>query len=186
MANRVWLALTGLTLLAGGGAEVCAGLGVFGRGPAGRTPILLARSGWMPAHRWLWPSAAAVSCAVAMLGLGWLIAQVRRRALRRLAMGDTDSPTRMAARVATRAVRADVTSYPGVRDVRARLLGSGRRPLIRLDVTCEDLAALGELAQRIHDDAMVRLRVTLDRRDIRGVVDFRVRRRGAAGGRRVV
>jgi hypothetical protein len=94
--------------------------------------------------------------------------------LRRLAMGDARAGgTRMAARVATRAITADVRSYPGVRRVRARLSGTARRPSIRVRVTCDDRADLTELARRIRDDAMVRLRTTLDREDLGGVVDFR-------------
>lgn len=174
MRNRVCLALTGVILLAIGATALAAGFGVFGGEDAGRAPILGAMSRWVPAHRWRWSSVAATSCAVALLGFGWLTAQVRCRALRRLAMGGTGPATRMAVRVATRAIKADVTSYPGVRDVRATLLGSRRRPMIRLNVACDDLTELGELARRIHDDAMVRLRLTMDRRDLRGVVDFRV------------
>jgi hypothetical protein len=177
--DRVCLAVTGLVLLAAGGAVVAAGLGALGGEAAARAPVLGTMSGWAAAHRWFWPSATAASCAVALLGFGWLTAQVRGRVLRRLAMGDTGPATRMAVRVAVRAITADVTSYPGVRHVRATLCGSGRRPRIRLSVTCDDLTELGELARRIHDDAMVRLRLTLDRADLRGVVDVRVAPRPA-------
>ena len=101
-------------------------------------------------------------------------------------MGDAESgATRMAARVATRAITTDVTSYPGVRRARARLVGSDRRPWIRVDVTCDDTADLMEVGARIRHDAMVRLRTTLDRQDIGGVVDFRVIRAEPVRDRRV-
>jgi hypothetical protein len=182
MRNRVWLALTGLMQLGAGGAAVAEGSGAFGREHADRPILTGETSRWVSAHVWFWPSVAVGACAVAVLGFGWLIAQARRGMLRRLAMGDARAGgTRMAARVATRAITADVRSYPGVRRVRARLSGTARRPSIRVRVTCDDRADLTELARRIRDDAMVRLRTTLDREDLGGVVDFRTIRDQPAG-----
>jgi hypothetical protein len=183
MRNRVWLAFTGLVLLAAGGAVAAGGLGAFGRAYAAR-PLPDPR--WIAAHRPFWPAVAAAASVVALLGFCWLTVQVRGRRLRRLAMGDAGSgTTRMAARVATRAITTDVTSYPGVRRVRTRLVGSGRRPRIRVNVTCDDDADLMELGERIRYDAMVRLRTTLDRQDIGGIVDFRVIRAEPVRDRRV-
>jgi hypothetical protein len=184
MWNRVWLTLTGLLLLGAGGATLVGGLGAFGRD---RRLVTGAMSQWIVAHWWFWPSMAGGSLAVAMLGSGWLAAQWRCRSLRRLAMGDARAgATRMAARVATRAIAADVTSYPGVRRVSTRLSGSARRPSMRVRVMCEAGVDLDELSWRIRDDAMVRLRTTLNREDLGGVVDFRVKRDDRAWERRVV
>jgi hypothetical protein len=182
VGNRVCLVLTGLVLLGAGGAALLSGV----RGP--RRPIVTgAMSHWMAESLWFWPAVASGSLAVAMLGSAWLAAQWRCRTLRRLAMGDARAgATRMAARVATRAIAADVTSYPGVRRVSTRLSGSPRRPSVRVRVTYEEGVDLGELAWRIRDDAMVRLRTTLNREDLGGVVDFRMKRDDRTGGRRVV
>lgn len=172
MGNRVWLALTGLVLLGAGGMTLAGGLGAFGRD---RPLITDEMSHWMAVNPWFWPSAADGSLAVAMLGSGWLAAQWRRRTLRRLAMGGTRAAaTRMAARVATRAIMADVMSYPGVRQVRTRLCGTARRPAMRVRVTCDAGVDLDQLTWRIRDDAMVRLRTTLNRDDLGGVIDFRL------------
>jgi hypothetical protein len=169
MRDRTSLACAGLALLAAGGASLACGLGGFGPEPAARTLL--------GASPWLRPSAAVIGCAVAGLGLAWLAAQVRRRTLRRIAMGDEHAgATRMAARVAVRAVTADVASYPGVRRARVRLLGSERNPWVRVRVTCDDRSDLTDLRRRIRDDALVRLRLALDRRDIAGMVDFHVGR----------
>ncbi|MDN3351665.1 alkaline shock response membrane anchor protein AmaP [Actinomadura sp. DC4] len=182
MGNRVWLALTGLVLLGTGGTTL--GLGVF---RPGRPLVTGATSRWISAHPWFWASVSGVALAVAMLGTAWLSAQWRRRTLRRLAMGDARAgATRMAARVAARAIAADVTSYPGVRQVRTRLAGSARRPSMRVLVMCDAEVDLAELSWRIRDDAMVRLRTTLNRDDLGGVVDFRMKRADPAGARRVV
>ena len=184
MWNRVWLALTGAVLLGAGGTTLVGGLGAFGRD---RPLITNAMSHWMAAHPWFWPSVAGGSLALAMLGSGWLAAQWRCRSLRRLAMGDARAgATRMAARVATRAIAADVTSYPGVRRVSTRLAGSARRPSMRVRVMCDAGVDLDVLAWRIRDDAMVRLRTTLNREDLGGVVDFRVKRADRVRERRVV
>jgi hypothetical protein len=171
MWNRVWLALTGLVLLAAGVAALAGGLGASG----GEHVLTGAMSRWVAARLWFWPAVAAGTCTVAVLGFGWLTAQWRCRTLRRLAMGGArGEPTRMAARVATRAITADVTSYPGVRQVRTHLYGNARRPRVRVRVLYDPEADLAELAVRIRDDAMVRLRTTLDREDLGGVIDFRM------------
>jgi hypothetical protein len=182
MGNRVWLTLNGMALLGVGGAALIESV------LAPHRPILTGgASRWMAHSLWFWPSAASGSLAVAMLGSAWLAAQWRRRSLRRLAMGDARAgATRMAARVATRAIVADVISYPGVRRVRPRLSGSARRPAMRVRVMCDADADLGELAWRIRDDAMVRLRTTLNRTDLGGVIDFRVKRADPDRGRRVI
>jgi hypothetical protein len=181
MGNRVWLALTGVTLMGAGGAALAESF------MAPHRPLVTAEaSRWMAGSLWFWPVAASASLAVAMLGSVWLAAQWRCRTLRRLAMGGARAgATRMAARVATRAIAADVTSYPGVRRVATRLSGSPRRPAVRVRVTC-DTFDLDELAWRIRDDAMVRLRTTLNRDDLGGVVDFRVRRDDRKDDRRVL
>src|SRR5262245_56639552 len=182
MGNRVWLALTGLMLLCGGGMTLATGVS----GP-GRPLVTGAVSRWVMAHLWCWPAVTAGSLTVAMRGSAWLAAQWRSRTLRRLAMGDARAgATRMAARVATRAISADVTSYPGVRRVRTLLSGSARRPSVRVRVMCDAEVDLAELAWRIRDDAMVRLRTTLNREDLGGVVDFRMKREVPAWERRVV
>lgn len=182
MGNRVCLALTGLVLLVTGGATL-----VNGAQEPYRPLVTGALSRWMTASLWFWPAVACGSLGVAMLGSAWLTAQWRRRSLRRLAMGDSRADaTRMAARVATRAIAADVTSYPGVRRVSTRLSGSARRPAVRVRVTYEEGVDLGELAWRIRDDAMARLRTTLNREDLGGVVDFRMKRDDRAGERRVM
>lgn len=182
MGNRVWLALTGVTLLGGGGAALAESVVA-----PDRPLVTAAASRWMAGSLWFWPVAASGSLAVAMLGSVWLAAQWRCRTLRRLAMGDARAgATRMAARVATRAIAADVTSYPGVRRVIIRLSGSSRRPAMRVRVTCDAGIDLDELAWRIRDDAMARLRTTLNRDDLGGVVDFRVRRDDRTDDRRVL
>lgn len=173
MLNRVWLALTGLTLLGGGGAGLAPGCGAFGRRWANRPIWTAGMSRWVAAHGWFWPAAAAVAGAVAAMGAGGLIVLGRRRRLRRLAVGDARSgATRMAARVAVRTVIADVTAYDGVHEVRARLAGRAAGPRMLLRVTCSADADLAALGRRIRDDALIRLRATLAREDLTGVVIF--------------
>ena len=175
MRNRVWLALTGLVMLGAGGTALADGLGMFGRERADTPLFTGVMSQWVSTHIWFWPGVAAGACAVTVLGAGWLVAQARGRTLRRLAIGDPRSrATRMAARVASRAVIADVASYPEVRRARVRLSGKAGRPRIRLRVTCDDRADVAELGRHIRDDALARLRTTLEREDIVGIVVFRV------------
>lgn len=183
MANRVWLAVTGLVFLAAGGAVPAAALGAFGRARAHRPICTRAMSRWVAAHAWLWPALVAAGCAVALLGIWWLAAQGRGVVQRRLAMGGAGSEaTRMGARVALRAISADVGSYEGVRAVRARLTGPPTRPRIRLRVTCDEDADLAGLARRIRREALAGLRTTLDRADLTAVAVFAVEPARPAGG----
>ncbi|WP_460338675.1 alkaline shock response membrane anchor protein AmaP [Actinoallomurus acanthiterrae] len=175
MTNRMGLAPTGLVLLCAGGTALAAGLGAFGPRRAHRPIWPAAASRWVAAHGWFWPTAAAIAGTVALLGAGWLVALARSRRLRRLAIGDARSGrTRMAARVAVRAIVADVTAYDGVHAVRARLTGRAVAPRMLLRVTCPADADLAGLGRRIRDEALARLRAALARDDITGVVIFDV------------
>lgn len=175
MANRVWLAVTGLAFLAAGGAVPAIALGAFGSARAHRPVCTAVMSRWIAAHARLWPALVAAACAVALLGIWWLAAQGRGVVLRRLAMGGPGAgATRMGARVAVRTIGADVGSYAGVRAVRCRLAGRPARPGVRLRVTCDEAADLAGLAVRIRREALAALRATLDRADLAGVVIFAV------------
>lgn len=179
MTNRAWLAVTGLLLAGAGGSVPAAALGVFGRARAHRPLCTAAMTRWLAAHARLWPALVAAACALALLGICWLAAQGRGVVLRRLAMGGPASDaTRMGARVALRAISADVGGYDGVRAVRARLAGRPTGPRLRLRVRCDQDADLAGLALRIRREAMAGLRVTLDRTDLTAVVVFAVERAG--------
>ncbi len=193
MANRLWLAVTGLVFLAAGGAVPAAALGAFGPERAHRPVCTAAMSRWITAHARLWPAVVAAGCVVTLLGIGWLAAQGRGVVLRRLAMGGPGADaTRMGARVAVRTIGADVASYEGVRAVRGRLVGRPARPRVHLRVTCDETADLAGLAVRIRREALAALRATLDRADLTAVVVFAVEparpareeRADKAGGRR--
>jgi hypothetical protein len=183
MTNRVWLALTGLTLLGGSGMALATGWGAFGRRCAHRPIVTAGMARWMPAHGWFWPAVATAAGAVAVMGAGRLLTLCRGRRLRRLAIGDARSgATRMAARVAVRTAEAEVMAYDGVREVRARLAGRAARPRILLRVTCTADTDLAGLGRRIRDEAMVRLRAALARDDITGIVIFHVGHEQAGAG----
>lgn len=173
MRNRVWLAVAGSMLAAAGGTALAAGLSAFGPHIAGLPLWTDAMSAWIVTHGWYWPLVAITGCVVALLGLAWALGQLRGRRLSKMAVGGGIA-TRMAVRVATRAISADVCSYLGVRRTRVRFTGTRRRPQVVLRVTCDERADIADLSRRIHDDALVRLRTTLERDDLGGVVDFRL------------
>ena len=77
--SRAGLILTGLILLAGGGAALARSLGAFptvlGRSTA---PLLShAQTRYPTGHAWVWPVAAVAAAVIALLALWWLAAQTR-------------------------------------------------------------------------------------------------------------
>lgn len=186
MGNRLLLALAGLALLGAGGGGLARGLGAFGRSGADRPVWTVAMSHEALAYGWFWPLVAGLACALAALGLGWLLGQRRGRTLRRPVVGAGDRAPRSATRAAVRAVTADVATYPGVRRVRARLCGPVASPRVRIRVTCADDADLALLGRRVRDEAIARLRAALERDDLVGVLVFRVTRDDRAPERHAV
>ncbi|MGP4022218.1 alkaline shock response membrane anchor protein AmaP [Actinomadura sp. 3N407] len=174
--NRTGLTLLGAVLAAGGGAGLARGLGVFGDGRAS-APVLTdqARS-FADDNGWFWPAVAAAAVVLALLGLAWLLAQARTGRLPGLALEpDAEAgTTRLSAKAVTGALEAEVGEYPGVRKVRARLIGSSKRPELWLNVAYGQLADPAELRRRVQDEAVPRLRAALERDSVPTVVRLRL------------
>jgi hypothetical protein len=176
--NHVGLTLLGLLLLAAGAYGLARGLGTFGGGQADDTLITGAMRRYADAQSWFWPAVAAAGVVLGLLGLTWLMAQVRSEALPNLALEDgrdgTGGTTYLSSRAVTQALEDEIASYQGVRGVRARLLGRSKRPRLRLNVQYAREADVVALRRRIDEEAVARLRTALERDALPTVVQLRL------------
>ncbi|MWA03967.1 alkaline shock response membrane anchor protein AmaP [Actinomadura sp. LD22] len=174
--NRTGLVLVGALMVAAGGAGLARGAGAFGGDRAGGLVFSGTVRRYAADHGWFWPAVAAAVIVLALLGLAWLLAQGRTGRLPGLAVEPDPSGgrTRVSAKAVTDALEAEVAEYPGVRTARARLIGSSRRPELRLNVTYLRRADPAELRRRIEDEGMPRLATALGRPSIPAVVRLRL------------
>lgn len=167
--NRLGLALTGILLLLGGGYLVARSLGAFGAGQAEQQLYPTGTADWIHQQRpWLWITIAVVAIALIVVGLRWLLVQLRTDGLNRISL-DTDHTgeqysgrSELPAGALTSAVGAEIDSYPGVGKVHVKLTGKPDRPELRLQVTVDPDADLGRIRRRITDEALAHARTALD------------------------
>ena len=202
-ANRTLLALAGIVLLGGGVLVLIGGLNLDSRWHLGlphgwpltdpHQAVLTAaqRSRWRD-HSWWWPVVFGGLAVGALLCLWWLLAQLGRGRA-----GDLPVPTPDTARAASRrrrrrrgartlvrgdalalAVGADIEQLPGVARARARLLGSARRPRVRLALTLTPGTGPEELLRTLGRGPVATARTTTGLAEL--PVDVRIR---AEGGR---
>jgi hypothetical protein len=113
--NRVVLTLLGLLVLAAGGLGIAAGVGAF---PGSPDPRVLPGSvrGFAASTPWFWWAVAGASLLLALLGLFWLVAQLRsdRRSLLDLTRDAADGTTTVHGAALTSAVVEEVERIRGV------------------------------------------------------------------------
>ena len=178
--NHVGLTLLGLVLLAAGLLGLARGAGLFGRDAAADPLITDGMRRFAAGNGWFWPVVAAAAVVLALLGLTWLLAQARSERLPGLALepDPSDGATRLSGRAVTSALEEEVAEYPGVRGVRASLLGTSARPRLHLSVAFGAGADLAALRRRIGEEAVPRLREALERDSLPAVVKLRLLSRG--------
>ncbi|QFG24347.1 alkaline shock response membrane anchor protein AmaP [Actinomadura sp. WMMB 499] len=172
--NRTGLIALGVVLLGAGGVGLARGAGLFGDETARvLSPGVRA---FAEDNAWFWPVIAAAAVLLALLGLLWLIGQLRTHRVPALSMEPDphDGKTRLSAKAVTGALEREIEEYPGVRRVRARLLGSSRRPELRLNVTYGQRADPAELRRRIQEEGVPRLCAALERETVPTVVRLRL------------
>ena len=159
--NRIVLTLLGIVVLGAGVAGLLVGAGVFGSSAAHTALVTDATRSY--AHRnagWYWGAFAGSAVLVAVLALWWLIAQSgsSRVASLQLEIDRSRGTTRLLGTALTAAVEDDVAAYHDVENATARLLGSSREPILRLDVAIAESADIPALRLRLETEAIPRAR----------------------------
>lgn len=165
--NRALLSLLGLVLLAAGGGGAAIGLGVLRPWPtSGPTPVWSqAAKDWVVEQRlWFWPTLIGLSVVLGILGLTWLVAQFRTDTVARLELEPDTSGggTTLIGRAVSDAVGAEIAGYPGVRRAHVRLVGRPSRPRLLVRVETEPETNLGQLRERVENEAVGHVRGALE------------------------
>ncbi|WP_116050166.1 alkaline shock response membrane anchor protein AmaP [Amycolatopsis palatopharyngis] len=177
--NRYLLALIGLLLLAAGGFALAVHFGVIHiLDPA--DPLV---PGTEAPPTWVYYVVAAGAVLLGLLALRWLVAQAVRRPKTRtweLHQRPEQGTTRLDADVATEPLIEEIEAVAGVAWATASLSGERRDAVLYLVVGTQRGADLGELRQRIEQDAVPRLRQALDLESLPSEVEFRLTNRTPA------
>ncbi|SFA77046.1 hypothetical protein SAMN05216266_101326 [Amycolatopsis marina] len=180
--NRALLALIGALLLAGGVFVLFTHFGVLRvLDPA---DPLVPGTGAPPT--WVYYVVAAGAVLLGLLALRWLLTQAARRPKTRtweLHQQPEQGSTRLDADVATGPLVAEIEAVSGVDWASASLSGERQDAVLYLVVGAERGANLGELRQRIEQDAVPRLRQALDLESLPSQVEFRLTNRAPARAR---
>jgi hypothetical protein len=160
--NRVMLTLSGLLLIAAGGAAMAASTGVFGA-PFSRRALLANRASAYFGHHggWLWPAIAVACLPIALACLRWMLALLTSsdRAGDIIVGASTDEGTTILRPAALiDALTREVSAYHGVDSARGRVIGDGRDPELVLTVITAPAADLRALHHRIEAEAFAHAR----------------------------
>jgi len=168
--NRAWLFVVGLVLLLVGAAGVVVATGQLA--PIGRSAGLAPDSkiaGQATASAFSSTGVVVlvvvVGVVLALLGLAWLVAQVpRARQAHPLRLEDDPQRglTRLAPRVLTEAVEAQIEALAGVQSASAVLRGDARQPDLTVKVTAGERTDVRRLLDAIEAGPVRALGVALD------------------------
>jgi hypothetical protein len=155
--NRVLLAVVGLVLLGTGLAVLIGGLDLqrhWGFTLPSAWPftgphdvLLTARDRTRYRHdSWWWPVVISVLSVLFVIAVGWLLAQLRGRRVRRLRMATGDGQTAtLRGRALEAVLGAEAAALPGVRRASVRLTGRSRAPRGSLRLALEPHAVPSEV-----------------------------------------
>lgn len=158
--NRTLIAIIGLLLLVSGIYAVAAQRGWLSW--VDRSAPLTPGDAAPP--RWVFYAVIAGAIVVGLLCVRWLGAQLFRmpNAVQwQLAEGKSAGGTVLSSATAATAVATDIESFDRVHSASAWISGPAHAPELHVVVTTEPSADLTELRQRIHDEAVARLRQAL-------------------------
>lgn len=170
--NRTLLTLLGLLLLAAGGLGLAYSAGAFG---AGEHPFVpqglrdLARD-----QGWFWWAVAGGCVLLALLGLWWLLAQLRtdRVGPLDLTTDERDGLTSLHADALTDAVEEETEQLRGVIGASARLRDRrGRRLVLQVDLA--EYADIAEVRAGVEDRVVAHARQAIDDPDLPVDVELR-------------
>jgi hypothetical protein len=163
--NRVMLTLSGLILIALGGAAMAASTGVFGASFSQEDLFANRASAYFGHHGgWLWPAIAVAGLLIALACLRWMLALLASndRAGDVIIGRSTDEGTTVLRPEAlVDALTSEVSAYHGVDSAKGRVIGDGRDPAVVLTVITSPAADLLVLHHRIEAEAFAHARQTM-------------------------
>ncbi|MGI5249584.1 alkaline shock response membrane anchor protein AmaP [Actinacidiphila glaucinigra] len=161
--NRVVLVLTGLVLVLAGAVVLCSATGLLHHPYTGRDDVLLSagdRTRYEDTS-WWWPVVIGVLTLVVLCALWWLLAQVRDRRLRRLAVdADDDGTALLRGRALEEIIAADAEQLPGVDHATTALMGTPTAPRARLQLALSPNAVPGDVLAELDSAVLDRARVS--------------------------
>jgi len=178
--NRTALTLLGLVLLVAGGLGLAYSFGAFGDG---RHPLVPQGMRDFTADQpWFWWAVAAVCLLIAMLALGWLLAQLRtdRAGQLDLTSDDRDGLTTLHGGALTEAVETETEQLRGVVGASAHVRDRHGRRLV-LSVDLAEYADLAEVRQSVEDRVVAHARQAVDDPDLPVDVELRPSASRSAG-----
>lgn len=166
--NRTCLAIIGLLLLLVGLASTSIGTGLLVRavssGPRSEDQLLGSSISDVFAGTAAVIGVGVVALVVALLGLGWLLAQVPRTnaaGVYRLQDDATTGLTTVPPSVLTDAVSADLQTLPGVTTADAVLRGTATAPELTVKLTANDRTDIPALLQSVQAGPAANLAIAI-------------------------
>ncbi|MFE0630168.1 alkaline shock response membrane anchor protein AmaP [Streptomyces sp. NPDC058864] len=163
LVNRFVLALTGLVLVLVGAVVLCSATGLLHRPYTGRDDVLLSegdRTRYEDSS-WWWPVVIGVLALLVLCALWWLLAQVRDRRLRRLAVdADDDGVALLRGRALEEVIAADAEQLHGVDHATTALTGTPTAPRARLQLALSPDAVPGDVLDGLDSAVLDRARVS--------------------------
>ncbi len=154
--NRTWLAVIGVFLLLGGLGATAVGTdllaSVTSSGPAKGDRLIGAGAAAVFAGTGAVVGVLLVALVIALLGLGWLIAQVPRTNAASVFRLEDDAMTGLTSvspSVLTDAVSAQLATLPGVTAADAVLRGTADQPELTVRLTANDRTDVPALLRRV-------------------------------------
>jgi hypothetical protein len=173
-ANRAALTLIGLLLLAAGAVGLAAGFGAFGASRADGPVLPTQVRTFASDTGWFWWAVAVVCVVLALLGLRWLLAQLRVDRVHRLDLTTDarDGLTTVHAGALTDAVQDDVRAIRGVSGTSAHLRAEPSRRLV-LGVELADYADIADVRRQLETRTVPNLRQALEAPDFPVDIELR-------------
>lgn len=179
--NRSLLTLLGVLLLAAGGLGLAYSFGAFGDG---RHPLVPeGMRGFAADQPWFWWAVAGACLLIALLGLVWLLAQLRTDRVGELDLttDDRDGLTTLHGGALTDAVETETQQLRGVVGASAHLRDRrGRRLLLGVDLA--EYADIAEVRSAVEDRVITHARQAVDDPDL--LVDVELRPSASRSGGR--
>lgn len=174
-ANRLTLAFLGLLIAVVGAGGLLLGLGVLGSARKGQDLLSPQTRDFADRNAgWFWPVVGVVGLIIALLGLRWLIIQLRSNRLRSLDLvrDRTTGNTSIDTGAVCDALAEEIEAYDGVDAAGAQLIGTPSEPTLLVRVRLDGRGDLTDVRRTIETNGIPHLRQALDMPDLPARVEL--------------